>query len=124
MAGTEARYWIGLRLATPVHGWPVATLVVNLIGAFMLGFLLEGLVRLGADRGTSRAVRLTIGTGFLGAFTTYSTFMTDADLLLRSHSYTNAAGYVTASIVGGLMLSTLGIWASASHHRHRERQRR
>ncbi len=124
MAGTEARYWVGLRLSTPIYGWPVATLAVNLIGAFVLGLLLEGLVRLGADRGASRAVRLTVGTGLLGAFTTYSTFMADADLLLRSHSYGTAAEYVVVSVIGGLMLSTLGIWAAASHHRRRERRQR
>ena len=65
--GTLARY--GLSHAVPdTGGVPVATLVENVVGAFLLGLLLEALARSGPDVGRRRLARLGLGTGLLGAF--------------------------------------------------------
>ncbi len=70
-AGTGLRYL----LTTLIPPWaqvPVATLVINVVGAFVLGALLELLADRIIDAGWSPRIRLTIGTGGLGGFTTYS----------------------------------------------------
>jgi CrcB protein len=88
--------------------WPLGTLGVNLTGSFALG-VLAGLV---ASRGWlgPQAVALCM-TGFLGAFTTFSTFSVEALKLWRaSSSPWPAVGYVLASVLGGLALAALG-WA-------------
>lgn len=75
--GTAARE--ALTLAVPgIGGFPTTILAVNMLGAFLLGLLLESLLRAGHDAGARRTLRLMLGTGFLGGFTTYSTFAVDA----------------------------------------------
>lgn len=118
--GAAARYWVALQLPTPNDGWPAATLFVNLLGAFLLGLLLEGLTRLGEDKGARRSVRLGVGTGFMGAFTTYSTLAVEVDMLIRHQQMTIALAYAGISVAGGIILSTLGIWLAATHHKQRE----
>lgn len=120
--GTIARYWVSLQLPVTKSGWPVSTLTVNLLGAFVLGLLLEGLARLGPDESYRKTVRLTLGTGFLGAFTTYSAFAVDTDLMLRGGHASLALGYTGMTIFGGLLLSGLGIQTAAIHHRRRTAQ--
>jgi len=118
--GAAARYWVALQLPTSNSSWPTATLFVNLVGAFLLGLLLEGLTRLGDDKGARRNVRLGVGTGFMGAFTTYSTFAVEVDMLIRHQQMAVAAWYTVVSVCGGIILSTLGIWIAATHHKQRE----
>lgn len=118
--GAAARYKFNLQLPTPQNGWPAGTLFVNLLGAFLLGLLLEELTRLGDDRGARRIVRLGIGTGFMGAFTTYSTLAVEINLLLRQNNMALAWWYALVSVVGGVLCSAFGIWAAASHHKYRE----
>lgn len=95
--------------------------MINVLGAFLLGLLLEGLARLGADAGARRIARLALGTGFLGAFTTYSTFALGTVALLADREAALALGYVVATIGGGLTSSMVGIWLAAAHHARRAR---
>lgn len=88
---------------------PLGTLLVNLSGAMVLGFVIEALVRSGDDHGLRRSLRLLIGTGLLGAFTTYSSFIVQTDLLVRSGRTGLAALYVLATLLGGLLATSLGI---------------
>lgn len=107
--GTFARYWITTVTPTGSSGWPTDTVLVNLLGAFLLGLLLETLAKRGRDEGGRRLSRLGLGTGFLGAFTTYSTFVVESDALLRQGSTTLAFSYIVVSVVGGLIMSAFGI---------------
>lgn len=111
--GALARYGLGLALPDP-GGWPLPTLVINLVGAFVLGVLLEVLTRSGPDHGARRTIRLLVGTGFLGAFTTYSTFAVDADRLFVAGRFGAGLGYLAASLLGGVVAAFLGIWLGAS----------
>ncbi len=119
LVGTPARYAVALALPTRTGGWPAGTLLVNLLGAFCLGALLEGLARRGPDTGRRRLLRLGLGTGFLGAFTTYSTLAVETDLLVRAHRPRLAAGYALGTLLAGTLLSAAGIRAAAAHHQRR-----
>ena len=112
MLGTGARYEAG-QLIPAMAGLPLATMLVNLIGCFALGLLLELLVRRGPDRGWLRLTRLHLGTGFLGAFTTYSAMAVETvDLGWAGHPV-QAAGYFLATLLLGAVMTVLGIWAGA-----------
>jgi CrcB protein len=113
--GALARYWLGTALPAP-GGWPLPTLAINLSGAFALGVLLEALARRGPDEGGRRIARLLAGTGFLGAFTTYSTFAVEAVKLLGAGQALPALGYLAATVLGGAAASGAGIFTAAYHH--------
>jgi CrcB protein len=115
--GAAARDAVHQALPAAGGAFPWATFVVNLSGAFALGVLLEALVRAGGDRGRRRQARLVLGTGFLGAFTTYSTLAVEADLLVRGAHAVVAVLYVAASVVGGLLTVTAGMTVAAGGHR-------
>lgn len=114
--GTLARYGVGLVVP---HAWqlPWPTLTVNLLGAFLLGVLLEALVRRGHDEGRKRTMRLLVGTGFMGGFTTYSSLAVETSELLRDDRLLAAVGYGLTTLVVGLLASLLGMWLAAAHHR-------
>jgi CrcB protein len=114
--GALTRYGLGLVIPAP-GAWPLPTLVINLTGAMALGALLEGLSRRGPDVGHRRILRLALGTGFLGAYTTYSTLALDAVQLLTAGAVVAGAWYLVASLLGGAMATTAGIWLGAWQHR-------
>ncbi|MBB3325317.1 fluoride efflux transporter CrcB [Microlunatus antarcticus] len=106
--GTLARWAVGL--AVPhVLRLPLGTFTVNLAGALVLGALLEHLGSRGPDTDRRRALRLTLGTGFCGGFTTYSALAVDTDALLRSGLVGHALAYALATVVLGLLASALGV---------------
>lgn len=102
-AGSLARYAVGLVLGTGLvaDGWPIGTLSVNLVGALLLGALVESLGRLGPDSGRRRDARLLLGTGVLGGFTTYSMFATEVAQMLLADRPAAGAGYAVATLVIG-----------------------
>lgn len=109
IVGALARY--GLLRAFPVGAgtFPTTTLVVNITGAFVLTVLLELLVRWGTP---DHWLRLLLGVGVLGAFTTMSTFATELALLWRDHERATAIEYALASVVGGALAVLLGLVVS------------
>lgn len=104
--GAAARHGAGLLLAPLAArtGFPWPVLLMNVLGAFLLGLTLS-LVGRGV---WPEAARLAFGTGFLGAFTTFSTFSVDTDLLLRRGALTQAVGYALGSVVLGLLAAVAG----------------
>ena len=115
MFGALARYGISTVLPAP-GGWPLSTLIINLAGAFLLGVLLEALVRRGPDTGRLRVIRLLAGTGFMGAFTTYSTLALETNTLLGAGRTTDALLYIAATLIGGAIATVAGIRAAVGHH--------
>ncbi|UFU02644.1 CrcB family protein [Ruania suaedae] len=106
--GTLARFGLAEALPTP-DGVPWATLVVNLAGSFLLGVLLEALDRAGEETSRGRALRLGLGTGLLGGFTTFSSLALEVERLLAGGELAVAGGYVLASLALGLVAAMAGI---------------
>ena len=104
-AGREA-----VVLAVPdVDGLPVAILLVNVVGAFVLGLLYESLTRRPPGEPRAGRLRLLLGTGFCGGFTTYSTLATGTALLVDASRTDVAMIYVAATLVVGTVATVLGI---------------
>lgn len=94
-AGALSRYAVAS--AVGARSFPWATLGINVAGSFLLGLLLE------AGRGRlSDDVVVVLGVGFLGAFTTFSTFGYESVSLVRDGRMGVAVLYVLASVVAGL----------------------
>jgi CrcB protein len=105
-AGALARYGLsGLMHRLFGAGFPWGTLAVNLIGCCLLGFLLE----LSRQSGwVSPEFRTIAGIGFLGAFTTFSTFGVETYRALESGDWLLASLNVLANLAGGLLLVATG----------------
>lgn len=102
-----------ITLVTPrVGDVPVATVGINVVGAFLLGILLERLARGGPDAGTRDDLRLLLGVGALGGFTTYSALAMDT-VLLGSQDPAIALVYALGTLVIGAIASWAGIAVAA-----------
>ena len=101
-------------------GVPWTTLGVNVAGALLLGLLLEALTRTGPDAGWRRTVRLGVGTGLLGGFTTYSTFAVETVERLAPGSLVVGLAYPLVSVVLGVIAAAVGYRIA---HRLRRRGR-
>lgn len=109
--GTAAREAISLSLP-PLGGVPWAILTVNILGAFMLGLLLDSLARSGPDEGWRRRTRILVGTGFMGGFTTYSALAADtAGLLGAGPGGASNPGIGLAYAVGTVLIGGLATFA-------------
>ncbi|WP_226925131.1 fluoride efflux transporter FluC [Georgenia thermotolerans] len=119
MVGVTARAHIEATFPAPPGGWPWATFAINLVGSLVLGVLLESLLRSGDDTGWRRGVRLGCGTGIIGGFTTYSTFILEVEELLRGGHTVVAVAYPLVSVVLGLVAAGCGIAVAAAVSRRR-----
>ena len=86
-----------------------ATFAINITGAFALSILIEALALRGSDVGRRRAMRLFLGTGLLGGFTTYSALAVQTDVLLRHGHVGLALVYALGTVVLGFVASIAGI---------------
>lgn len=110
--GTLLRWGVGHVLPSQ-HGLPWATVLVNLVGSFALGFLLDVLLRRGPESVADRDLRLLLGTGFLGGFTTFSTFAMDLTAMLTDGRVDTALVYAGLSLFGGTLAAGLGVLLAA-----------
>jgi CrcB protein len=99
-AGAVARYVVDRWVGTPR-----GTLAVNVAGSFILG-LVTGF---GLYHGLTGDVRFIAGSGFCGAFTTFSTFSLEVLLLVDRRRAPEAVRYVVASVIGGLGAAAVGL---------------
>ena len=117
--GGWARYGITSAWSTPTGRFPWATFVVNVAGAFILALV----VVTAAELVSSRYLRPLLGTGFCGAFTTFSSIVVTADLLFAHHHPRTAVGYLAASIVVGLAAAAIGLVLGRAVATNRRRAR-
>ncbi|MGU3664727.1 fluoride efflux transporter CrcB [Methylobacterium sp. A49B] len=106
--GGGARHGVNVAVARllPGLGFPLATLIINVLGSFLMGVLAEGFALRGA---AGHPARLLLTTGVLGGFTTFSTFSLDAVSLYHRGETAAAALYVVASVGAGLIGLVAGL---------------
>jgi CrcB protein len=107
-AGGVARYGVTIWLANRFgDSFPLGTLVVNVTGSFLLGFLLVLVTeRLGLGAGA----RLLFATGFCGGYTTFSTFAFESLALVEGRAYLAATLNILLSVVFSVVGVAAGIW--------------
>lgn len=99
--GSVLRYGVGLAsLQLFGTGFPFGTILVNIIGAFILGWLTAKVIH--------PHVRAAIGTGLIGSFTTLSTLSVDVVTLIHGGKLILAATYIFVSLFGGLFFAAFG----------------
>nr|Q3AUE0.1 RecName: Full=Fluoride-specific ion channel FluC [Chlorobium chlorochromatii CaD3] len=104
--GSVARYLVALWMAPITAVFPFATLTVNLLGSFLIGFISE--LALSTSL-ISPSTRIFLVTGFCGGFTTFSSYMIEHSALLRDGEHLYAALYLFGSLIGGFIALYLGI---------------
>lgn len=103
--GALARWGLSTAIGERLSGFPWGTLVVNVLGSFLLGLVF---VLLTERFESTPATRLTLTTGLIGAFTTFSTFSLETIRLVEDGAWGSALGNVAANLVLGLVAVALG----------------
>jgi CrcB protein len=107
--GGAARFALSSVIQQRAGTFPVGTLVVNITGSLILGFLMR--YALGSTS-VSAETRALLTTGFCGGYTTFSTFSYETVTLVQGGDYRRAATYVLVSVVVSLMATFVGIAAA------------
>ena len=89
--------------------FPVGILVINVTGAFLLGVITAGVTH----HHVPSAWTAVVGTGLLGAFTTFSSFTYDAVNLMERQEWGRAGAYLVVSLVPGLLVAAAGLAVGA-----------
>lgn len=113
IVGSLLRYGVSVWTHDLYSGvFPLGTLICNLIGSFILSWFF---VWAASFSSMPVNLRIGIGTGLLGSFTTFSSFSMETVELIQAHNFLIAAVYVSVSVLGGLLMSWLGFaWSSAA----------
>ncbi|MEM0898014.1 MAG: fluoride efflux transporter CrcB [Verrucomicrobiota bacterium] len=109
--GAVSRYFVALRMSSALDGlrFPWAIFTVNMIGCFCIG-VLASVFAAREEWSAKEGLALFLIAGFLGSFTTFSTFGLETLTLLRENRLGAAASYVGASVVVGVLLVAAGFW--------------
>lgn len=105
--GALARYALNIFFAGKFASFPFATFFINVTGSFLIGFLA---ILLTEKFLVSENLRLFLTVGFLGAYTTFSTFELETFVLIREKQLSSAFLYVSASFAIGLIGLISGVW--------------
>lgn len=105
IVGTGLRMLVDLALPHAADGFPLSTLLVNVIGAFALGLLVARVWPHAAAW-----LRAGLGAGLLGSFTTFSAITVSLTTQTNAGGWWLAAGYLTLSLVLGFAAAALGLW--------------
>lgn len=104
--GAPTRYLVDRFVASRNRGaFPWGTLMINVTGAFILGLF----VGMGAHHGWSKQTVAVLGTGFCGAYTTFSTFSVETVRLVEERAFGKATANVGVSLVAGLLAGAAGL---------------
>ena len=110
--GTMLRHGINRLSAIMVPDFPYGTLIINILGCFVMGLFTSWFALRGED--TSQHIRLLLTTGLLGGFTTFSAFSLDTAILWQRGEPMQAALYVAGSVI----LSIAGVFSGMALMRH------
>jgi fluoride exporter len=108
--GAIARYLLGTAIADRYGtAWPLGTFIINVTGCFAIGFFLT----LATERMTiHEGWRFFFPIGFVGAYTTFSTYEYETVRLIQSGAWGRALSYVLASTVLGFFAVVLAMWTA------------
>jgi CrcB protein len=108
--GANTRYFVGLYVAERLGtAWPYGTFIINVTGSLVIGFFLA----LVTERYPADPLwRLFFATGFLGAYTTFSSYTFEAAQLARDGAYGLALLYLFGSVLAGMVGVFIGIVAA------------
>jgi CrcB protein len=118
--GTTIRYVV-MTLLPVGAGFPTVIAAINVSGAFLLGLLLEALLAAGPETPARRNLRLVIGTGVLGGYTTYGTFAVTEDGLIESMNAHDALLFGVPMIAAGIVAALAGAGLARLLRRSREK---
>ena len=104
--GGAARFALSSFIQQRAGTFPVGTLIINVTGSLILGFLMR--YALGSTS-VSAEMRALLTTGFCGGYTTFSTFSYESIALIEDGDYRRAAIYIVLSVVLSLVATFLGI---------------
>jgi fluoride exporter len=105
--GSGARHLVNISLTRALGpAFPWATLTVNVVGSFLMGFLVDMIMR---RFGGSPEMRTFLATGILGGFTTFSAFSLDISTLLARDEILTALIYILASVAISLLALYAGL---------------
>jgi fluoride exporter len=104
--GSGARYLVALAAGDKAHQFPKGTLIVNIVGSFLIALVLELALRL---KSMPPNLSLALSTGFMGGFTTYSSFNYQTTALAMGGHTGKAAINLIATLVGCVVAGLLGI---------------
>jgi fluoride exporter len=105
--GSGARHLVNVAVTRAMGpAFPWATLTVNVVGSFLMGFLVELILR---RFGGSVEMRTFLATGILGGFTTFSAFTLDVSALMGRGDHTGAVTYIVASVAISLIALYAGL---------------
>ena len=117
--GGVTRYLLGTLVQQRAGlAFPLGTLIINITGSLILGFVLRYAL---ATPAISSEVRALLTTGFCGGYTTFSTFSYETIALMEEGQHLRASVYVLLSVVLGLAATFLGIVGAREVHALRER---
>jgi CrcB protein len=106
--GSMLRYGVGRwAIALTGPGFPFGTFVVNIVGGLLMGMLAGWLAR-GGDGGED--LRLLLGVGVLGGFTTFSAFSLEVYNMITRTEVALAAAYAMSSVAGSVLAVLAGVW--------------
>jgi len=110
-AGTLGRAAVAYALPASADAFPWATLMVNVVGSLIVGLVVVAALERVAP---SRYFRPLLATGLCGGLTTFSTFVVEADLLIKHGRTGTAALYVLVSLTGGVAAARIGMLLARS----------
>jgi CrcB protein len=106
--GANVRYLLGRWIADRFgSSFPYGTLIINVTGSLLIGFVLTVLA---ARSGLSPNYRLLVAVGFLGAYTTFSTYTYDSLTMMRGDEWFKSVVYLAGSVVLGMAAVTTGMF--------------
>ena len=100
--GAVSRFLLTTALAGKLGNFPLGTLAANFFGSFLMGLLV------GVLAGRFESIRLFVAVGFLGGFTTFSSFSAETLALIQNGQIFAATANVIVSVVAGLLACALG----------------
>lgn len=101
--GAVSRFLVTTALAGKLGNFPLGTLAANVFGSLLMGLVI------GILAGRADSIRLFVAVGFLGGFTTFSSFSAETLALIQSGQIFAASANVIVSVVAGLIACAVGL---------------